>query len=69
MFGLKLIDDLIKAPGEGKHIGVLLLLKLGVDTQSGILRGQVELVAGFLLLDNRCGIGETAHACLRQCQS
>ena len=58
MFSLELINDLIKVPREGEHIGMLLLRELNVDSKSGILISRVNLGL-FLLLRNDC-IGEPA---------
>ena len=41
MLGLELVDNLVEAPREGEHVGMLLLLELGIDAESGILRRKV----------------------------
>lgn len=38
VLSLKLVDDFGEIPGKSQHVGVLLLVKLRVDTKSCILR-------------------------------
>ena len=45
---LELFNNFIKVPGESQNVRMLLLRELGVDAESGIHRGKVNL--GVLLL-------------------
>jgi len=47
---LEVIDDFVEVPRECEHVGVLLCRKFGVNTESGILIGVVELAITRILL-------------------
>ena len=54
---LELINYLIEVPREGKHICMLLLRELNIDSESGIFVSGINLVLILLLRNNR-GIRE-----------
>ena len=50
MSRLEVVDNLVEVPGEGQHVGVLLLREFGVNAESRVFVRVFQLVVALILL-------------------
>jgi len=62
VLGLELFDDSVEVPWESEHIGVFLMRKFGVDTESCILISLADLATRISLISCNGGIRELSNA-------